>query len=102
MIKLSCLLDCLRDKLNEKFLTDLSPICWTLDEQDEEAAPCNDKNCYIFIGASHAGRMAEALEKLGHTVVDLSEPGWRPSEFNVETVCNTLRDCRETPHRRGV
>jgi hypothetical protein len=39
---------------------------------------------FIILGGSHAGRIADCLDNMGHNVVDLSIPGWRNNEKNVE------------------
>jgi hypothetical protein len=45
------------------------------------------------VGGSHARRIADALDKLGYKVADLSEPGWRVTVTNVDTAAESLRDC---------
>jgi hypothetical protein len=42
--------------------------------QDEEDPLCGKR--VIMIGASHGVRIANILEDMGATVVDLSIPGW--------------------------
>jgi hypothetical protein len=61
----------------------------------------NEANRYILVGASHAGRLAEALDRQKYHVVDLSEPGWRASDFNVESICRSLRDCLAEAENRA-
>jgi hypothetical protein len=45
---------------------------------------------FIIIGASHASRLANALEELGATIVDISVPGWKISESSVEDMKGEL------------
>jgi hypothetical protein len=86
------LIDCMRDELNAKFMTELGAIQWD-NESDEEPEQEKNGDRYILIGGSHAGRLADALDRQGHHVVDLSEPGWRASEYNAQLVSESLREC---------
>jgi hypothetical protein len=47
---------------------------------------------YIFVGASHASRLASALREAGAEVADISVPGWTISEANVESSAALLRE----------
>jgi hypothetical protein len=88
------LIDCLRDELNTNFLTELGPIMWDDDDLEEECFSAKgDKNQYIIIGGSHAGRLVDAMDTEGYKVADLSAPGWRASEFNVEEAAKSLQAC---------
>jgi hypothetical protein len=50
---------------------------------------------FVLVGASHASRLASALKDLGAEVADLSVPGWRLSEANVEDSAALLREVLE-------
>jgi hypothetical protein len=87
------MLDCLREELNTKFLSELGPIIWDEYQEDDSIFGPADDTKFIVVGGSHAGRIAEALDKLGYRVADLSEPGWRVNVTNVDSAAESLRDC---------
>jgi hypothetical protein len=49
----------------------------------------------VVVGASHASRLASALREAGAEVADLSEPGWRLTTENVESMCMLLKEVLE-------
>jgi hypothetical protein len=50
---------------------------------------------YIIIGASHAGRLANALREAGMEVADLSEPGWKITADSASAMSALLKDVLE-------
>jgi hypothetical protein len=50
---------------------------------------------FIFVGASHTSRLASAMREAGAEVADISVPGWRVSETNVEHACKLLKEVLE-------
>jgi hypothetical protein len=50
---------------------------------------------YVFVGGSHAGRLASALRESGAEVADASVPGWKISEESVETSIELLKEILE-------
>jgi hypothetical protein len=49
----------------------------------------------IVIGMSHASRLAAALELQGHTVTDLSQPGWKPDPASILELSEKIKSCLE-------
>jgi hypothetical protein len=80
-------------ELNEKFSTELaSPVLQgDLDMPFDYVEACAGKR-FIVIGASHASRLANALEDLELCVVDLSLPGWK---LNSDSASNTAGQLEE-------
>jgi hypothetical protein len=80
-------------ELNEKFSTELaSPVSQEdLDMPFDYVEACAGKR-FIIIGASHASRLANALEDLELCVVDLSSPGWK---LNSDSASNTAGQLEE-------
>jgi hypothetical protein len=95
------LIESLLNELNEKFLTDLGGVyCSTddgnlADEQEESVK-------LIFVGCSHAKRMAAAAERMGisHSVVPL--PGYRITAAAVAAASEQLQDEVQTSDGRVV
>jgi hypothetical protein len=91
------LLDALISELNETFMTALATEYCTMQdgaagtEQHEDWSSTK----YIFVGASHASRLASAMREAGAEVADISVPGWRVSEANVEHACELLKEVLE-------
>jgi hypothetical protein len=80
----------LTNELNEKFMTGLGNFtCQPSADSDGE-----EKSEYwlIFIGGSHASRMASAADRLGLDTVNLVTPGFRVTEEAVENCCMMLQD----------
>jgi len=50
------------------------------------------KNLYVVFGASHASRIADQLEDLGHVVFNLSVSGWRVSARAVDDMHQSLQN----------
>jgi len=44
----------------------------------------------IVLGGSHAKRLAAELQKAGLDLIDLSSPGWTPTEENISHICSEL------------
>ena len=49
----------------------------------------------IVVGMSHASRLAAALELQGHTVTDLSQPGWKPDPPSILALAEKIKTCVE-------
>jgi hypothetical protein len=80
----------LANELNEKFMTGLGNfICQSGADSD-----CDEKSEFrlIFVGGSHASRMASAADRLGFDTVNLATPGFRVTEEAVENCCMMLQD----------
>jgi hypothetical protein len=75
----------LAESLNKTFMTDLA-LEFSADRDYVAYETETDSTLLgkrlIVIGASHATRLACALEDAGAVVIDLSIPGWRPSAEN--------------------
>jgi hypothetical protein len=84
-------------ELNEIFMTTLSTECCTMrdgaasNEQQEDWSSTR----FIFVGASHASRLASAMREAGAEVAEISVPGWKVSEMNVERACELLKEVLE-------
>jgi hypothetical protein len=85
-------------ELNEKFLTKLGDIYSTSDADGEQED--NDSTKLIFVGCSHAKRMAAAAERQGinHSVITL--PGYRITAAAVEAASEQLQDEVQTSEGR--
>jgi hypothetical protein len=73
----SCkLIDCLINELNEKFLVELGAADLPMKQSPTSECEVEEKSDYklIFVGCSHAARMAAAADRMGvsHAVVSLS------------------------------
>jgi hypothetical protein len=96
----------LADELNSLFMTELGdPV---VAENDGESPPVDaEPNQFsnlrlIFIGGSHAYRMAAAAENLGLEIENLAEPGFRITDSSIESKVEQLRDVLETGDKRTV
>ena len=59
--------------------------------QRQVAAPAARPETIVVIGASHASRLATALEAAGATVVRVCEPGWRVTKTKVVNMVEKLK-----------
>jgi hypothetical protein len=79
--------DLLAETLNKTFMTDLA-LDFSADRENVADVSMAESTLLgkrlIVIGASHATRLACALEDAGAIVIDLSIPGWRPSAESVQ------------------
>jgi hypothetical protein len=91
------LLDALISELNETFMTALATEYCTMRDGAAGTEQHEDWSFtrYIFVGASHASRLASAMREAGAEVADISVPGWRVSEANVEHACELLKEVLE-------
>jgi hypothetical protein len=83
----------LAEVLNESFMTELAKEFNTDRERGADEAGTDsalDGKRFILIGASHASRLANALEELGATILDISVPGWKITESSVEDMKGEL------------
>jgi hypothetical protein len=82
------------NELNIKYMANLAePLAaehW-LSEHESETED-DEPPHLIFVGGSHAARMAAATEGLGYAHTDLSRPGLRISEEVVEDLSSELRE----------
>jgi hypothetical protein len=93
-------IDALVADLNNVFKTDIgreysssrAASCFTDSDLDECKQPR-----FIICGASHGSRLANALDDADAKVADLSVPGWRPTESNVERMTEQLLEELEEP-----
>jgi hypothetical protein len=92
----------LADELNSKFMTELGPVIAGDDASGDECEN-TDPVRLIFIGGSHASRLAKAAAQLGYDVVNLSMPGFRCTEDTIETGCILLREAlQENEEARNI
>jgi hypothetical protein len=82
-------------ELNTNFMTELAMECLIDREGGEhEQEQCDTRALkgkrFVLVGASHASRLACAMEDMNVNVVDLSSPGWRVSPAAVNTQCEQL------------
>jgi hypothetical protein len=93
-------------ELNSGFMTELGePIVAESDPDDGKAG--EEPNKYadlklIFIGGSHAYRMAAAADNLGLDVENMATPGFRVTDSSVENAVELLRDILEGCEKRAV
>jgi hypothetical protein len=82
------------NELNIKYMTNLAePLAaehW-LSEHESEAED-DEPPHLIFVGGSHASRIAAAAEGLGYAHTDLSRPGLRISEDVIEDLASELHE----------
>jgi hypothetical protein len=93
----------LADELNLKFMADLG-TCVGMQEGDiEMEATANDHNLrLVFIGGSHAARMAAAADRKGIEYVNLAMPGFRIREETIDTATIMLKETLQESHYRDV
>jgi hypothetical protein len=85
------LINTMADELNTKYMTGLGTVSTQqLEEEEEDESPAYPR--LIFVGGSHAARMAAAADNLGFDSVNLSTPGFRVTESNVENSADMLED----------
>jgi hypothetical protein len=88
--------DSLIEDINSNFMCNLSLEYST--SRDGTAAACVETAAatrIILVGASHAGRLAGALRETGAEIADLSVPGWKISDENVESSISLLHEVLE-------
>jgi lysophospholipase L1-like esterase len=81
----------LADELNAKFMAGLGYILDQSGMDPEEEEEC-DSFRLVFVGGSHASRIAAAADRLGLESVNLGVPGFRVSSDTVENQCSMLQD----------
>jgi hypothetical protein len=91
--KVCCdLIDSLIEELNEQFLTELgaadNPVRAGPDEEDE----CEAGTKFIFVGFSHATRLALAADILSLTYSVINLTGGKITAASVEEACEQLKD----------
>jgi hypothetical protein len=92
------IIEMLAQELNSSFMTDLFLEVSTVRDSASGDAFCTDdalgRKRFVIIGASHASRLACALEDMGATVIDLSVPGWRADKDTVwRTTASGILSC---------
>jgi hypothetical protein len=83
----------LAEALNSAYMTDLALEICTDREGKSEGTDLDSAllgKRMIVVGASHATRLACALEDAGAIVIDLSVPGWRASTESVQRMISQL------------
>ena len=74
-------------ELNSNFAMHLDPA--------PDLSPTNNKlrkgQCFLLVGASNAGRTADALEQLGVNVLRAVIPGWRGLKMKVQPMVDLVR-----------
>jgi hypothetical protein len=94
------------EELNSGFMTELGePVVAECDPDDAEVG--EEPNKYadlklIFIGGSHAYRMAAAADNLGLDVENMATPGFRVTDNSIENAVELLRDILEGCEKRAV
>jgi hypothetical protein len=88
------IIEMLAQELNSTFMTDLAlEVSTVRDSGSGDAFGTEDAlggKRFIIVGASHASRLACALEDMGATVIDLSVPGWRAENDTVSQMMAEL------------
>jgi hypothetical protein len=88
------LVEMLAQVLNQLFMTDLALEICTARENALFDGDGTDSSLlgkrFILIGASHAMRLALAMEDMGAVVIDLSIPGWRSTPDTVTAAISDL------------
>jgi hypothetical protein len=84
------IINSMAEELNIKYMTGLGAVSAQLAEEEDGEPPSYPR--LIFVGGSHAARMAAAADNLGFDVVNLSTPGFRVTESNVENSAEMLED----------
>jgi hypothetical protein len=93
-------------ELNSGFMTELGePVIVESEADDgftgEELNKFADLKL-IFVGGSHAYRMAAAADNLGLDVENLATPGFRVTDSSVENAVELRRDILEGCEKRAV
>jgi hypothetical protein len=107
------LIDCLKNELNEKFMCELGDFSLSDCEYDPEfdteyAAGSGsgpgpyDELRLVFVGGSHASRLAQAAQDLGIDTVNLSVPGFRVTGQSVNSVFPKLEEALNVGDKRCV
>jgi hypothetical protein len=68
------------------------------DDEQTESSPFR----LIFVGGSHAARMASAADRLGLDFLDLSTPGFRITPDMVSNSCDMLQDAMSDETVRSI
>ena len=98
---------CIETKLIKGLISELN-VAFELDLDDnvsfsrgqDESSPDKPRDVLV-VGASHANRLSEQLELLGHSVERVCQPGWRATKANVasmlakveEVISSMSQDC---------
>jgi hypothetical protein len=102
------LIDKFKNELNTVFMTELGEIGLTENytsdgatEDETEAGPYCDTT-FVFVGGSHAARLAAAAVNSGLDVVNLSLPGFRVTKTAVDDLVPRIQDCVRKATKRTV
>jgi hypothetical protein len=91
-------------ELNTKYMANLAdPALSDISVSDQESD--NDEEVaphLIFVGGSHAARMAAAADRLEISNTDLSRPGLRITEASMESMAAELREVVESSGNRTI
>jgi hypothetical protein len=96
---------CMTEELNEHFMAELGEPSVAENEggnpQPEEPNQFSNLKL-VFVGGSHAYRMAAAADNLGLDIENLAEPGFRVNDSSIENKVEQLRDILESTDKRTV
>jgi hypothetical protein len=96
------IIEMLITEMNVKFMTDLGDVCGDVNSDSEHPDKYADLK-FIFVGGSHADRMAAAADRQGIENVNLGMPGFRVRDETIETAVCLLQDARlDNTHRNVV
>jgi hypothetical protein len=102
------LIDKLKNELNNVFMTELGEICLSENyigdsnsEDDTEAGQFSDTT-FVFVGGSHAARLAAAATDSGLEIVNLSIPGFRVTKSAVDDLAPKIQNCIRLATKRVV
>jgi hypothetical protein len=90
------IIDCLLNDLNKNFMTELGSaavaeqFAVTADSDDNDNQFSHIK--FIFVGGSHAGRLAAAADNAGLETANLLQPGLRVTPENMENLAILLSE----------
>jgi hypothetical protein len=86
------LISSLIQELNIKYMANLAdPALDELNVSDPDSENDDETAHLIFVGGSHAARMAAAADRLGLSYTDLARPGLRITEFSRARLLNYVR-----------
>jgi len=81
----------LLEQLHCNFSCSAHPDDYVARELAEPESTDNfDQKTVILIGGSHCRRLKDSFETLGYSVVDLSVPGWQPTDKNIANLHTTI------------
>jgi hypothetical protein len=98
------LIDCLKNELNEKFMCELGEFAMSDYEYDPELYVEDDTRPYaglrlVFVGGSHASRLATAAKDAGVDSVNLAVPCFKVTEQSINSIIpkleGELRKCEK-------